>query len=157
MDRNDQNQQSSSDATNSSSDVTLFSDVTDVLDVEPYKKSLKAARIWLYVIAAFQGAMGVFEYFSTPELQIAVIALLIDVLIGAVFLALALWSRKNAVVAFTAALIFYVVVAGTFMFIDASNVYKGLLVKILVVMALIKATKDAKRYAAVKASLGTTA
>jgi peptidoglycan/LPS O-acetylase OafA/YrhL len=138
------------------SGTTLFNNVSDLLDTTPYQKSLKTARIWLYVIAGFQTAMGFFEYFTTPDPKVAAIALAIDALIGALFLILALWSRRKPVVAFTAALVFYLLVIAGFMFLDPANLFKGLLVIILVVLALVKANKDAGKFEAVQESISVS-
>ena len=44
--------------TEQSETESIFS---DVYDTSVYKKTLKNARIWLFVIAGFQFAMGIFE------------------------------------------------------------------------------------------------
>ena len=38
---------------------------SDFVDTRQYEKSLKNARIWLYVIAVIQAGIGVFEYTTT--------------------------------------------------------------------------------------------
>jgi hypothetical protein len=38
--------------------------------------------------------------------------------------------------------------------IDASNIYKGVIIKILIFVALIKAVRDARKYEEVKATMG---
>ena len=86
----------------------------DVVDTEPYEKSMKNARIWLYIIAALQAVMGIFEYNSTDDPTIGLIACGIDFAVAFLFLGLALYSKKNPVVAFTTALISYIVIAGAY-------------------------------------------
>lgn len=122
----------------------------DAIDTSSYEKTLRNGRIWLYVIAGMQGLMGIYEYATTQEQTIALLALGIDFFIGAVFLTLALWSRKKPIPAFTLALILYIVFVVGFMLLDTSNMYKGILIKILVVIALIKANKDAREFVAAK-------
>jgi hypothetical protein len=41
-----------------------------------------------------------------------------------------------------------------FMLIDSSNIYKGFLIKIFVVIALVKANRDARKYENIRASIG---
>jgi hypothetical protein len=129
----------------------LFS---EIVDYTPLEKSMKNARIWLYVIAGFQLIMGIAEYLNTEDKFIAWIAFGIDTGIGAVFLLLALWSRKKPTIAFTIALVLYVIVNLGFMFMDTNNIYKGILIKVLIVIALVKANKNARKYEAIKHSLG---
>src|SRR5690242_16705263 len=85
-------------------DESIF---TDVYDLAPYEKTMKNARIWLYVIAGIQFIMGIYEYNTTADPTVAAVAFGIDAFIALTFLGLALWSRKKPVIAFTIALVFY--------------------------------------------------
>jgi predicted branched-subunit amino acid permease len=126
----------------------------DIADTEPYEKSMNNARIWLYVIAGLQAVMGVIEYSASDDATVGVIACGIDVSIGLLFLGLALYSKKNPVTAFTAALILYLVIVAVAIIIEPSSAIKGIWLKVLAVIALVKANKDARKYAAIKQSLG---
>ena len=132
-------------------ETTLFSDLADTTY---YQKSLKTARIWLYVIAAIQAGIGIYEYNSTPDPDVALIAAIIDGGIGVMFLLLALWSYKKPNLAFTTALVAYVVIHVGMMFVDPTNIFKGLILKIFIVVALVKAIKDAREVERLKESLG---
>src|SRR3982751_2716476 len=79
----------------------------DVFQLEPYEKSMKNARVWLYVIAAIQFVVGIYEYSTVPDKTVGAVAFGIDAGVAIVFLVLALWSKKNPTVAFTLALVFY--------------------------------------------------
>jgi hypothetical protein len=126
----------------------------ELVDTTPYEKSLKTARIWLYVIAALQVGVGIYEYTSTPDPTIALIAGLIDGGIGVLLLLLALWSYKKPVMAFMTALITYIVIHIGMMFIDPTNIFKGIIMKILIVAALVKALKDAREVEKLRESVG---
>lgn len=130
---------------------TIFHDFTDT---KPYEKSLKTARIWLYVIATLQAGIGIYEYTSTEDPTVALVAGIIDAGIGVIFLLLALWSYKKPAAASITALITYIVIYIGMMFIDPSNIVKGVLIKILVVLALVKAYKDAREVERLKESVG---
>ena len=132
---------------------TTDSIFNNLVDLAPYEKSLKNARIWLYVIAGLQFAVGIFEYFTIDDNIVAAIAFGIDAFVALGFLALALWSKKKPLVAFSIALGFYGVVLIAFTILDPSNFFKGIIIKILVIVALVKAIKDAKQYEEVKASI----
>ena len=82
------------------------------------------------------------------------IAFSIDAFITFIFLGLALWSKKKPVVSFTIALALYILINVGFMLIDSSNIYKGFLIKIFVVIALVKANRDARKYENIRASIG---
>ena len=137
--------------TEQSETESIFS---DVYDTSVYEKTLKNARIWLFVIAGFQFAMGIFEKITIEDPQVGWIAFSIDAFIAFIFLGLALWSKKKPVVAFTIALVLYILINVGFMLIDSSNIYKGFLIKIFVVIALVKANRDARKYENIRASIG---
>lgn len=133
------------------SQTSIFS---EAIDYTPYEKSMKGARIWLYVIAGLQLIMGIYEYSVTPDPFIAWLAFGIDTGIGVVFLLLALWSRKKPKLAFTTALVIYLLINAGFMMMDPENIFKGILLKIIAVVALVKAVKNARQYEAIKSSIG---
>jgi len=128
---------------------------SDVYDLSPYEKTMKNARIWLYVIAGAQFIMGIIEYNSAGDATVAQIAFGIDAFLALVFLGLSLWSKKKPVIAFTIALIFYIVTVLGLAILsgDFTAIFKGIIFKILVVVALIKANRDAREYEAIKQSL----
>ena len=125
----------------------------NLVDLAPYEKNLKNARIWLFVIAAIQFAVGIFEYFSVDDNIVAAIAFSIDAFVALGFLTLAFWSKKRPLMAFSISLAFYALVIIGYIVIDPSNLFKGIIIKVLVVVALIKAITDAKQYEEVKASI----
>ena len=130
---------------------TIFSDLADT---KPYEKSLKSARIWLYIIAALQVGLGIYEY-NTADPNIALFALLIDAGIGTIFLSLALWSYKKPAVSFLTALIVYVLIYIGMGILEPENLYKGVLLKVFIVIALVKAYKDAREVEKWKESIGS--
>jgi hypothetical protein len=98
--------------------------------------------------------MGIYEY-SQYGGTIGAIAFGIDALVAVSFLACALWSRKQPVPAFITALVLYIVFIVAFAILgDFSNVARGIILKVLIIGALIKAVKDAKAYTRVKESFG---
>ncbi|RYZ54137.1 MAG: hypothetical protein EOO14_14620 [Chitinophagaceae bacterium] len=139
------------EATPSPSHEPLFSDLADT---KPYEKSLRTARIWLYVLTALQIGLGIYEY-STLDPSLALFALLIDAGIGILFFGLALWSYKKPAASFLTALIVYVVIYIGAGILEPANLYKGVLLKIFIVFALVKAYKDAREVEKWKESIGT--
>ena len=126
----------------------------EIIDYSPLEKSMKQARIWLYVIAAIQLIMGLVEYNTAETKLIGWLAFGIDSGIGAIFLVLALWSKKKPALAFSIALGLYVLIHLVFMIMDPVNIYKGILLKVIVVVVLVKAVKNARQYEAIKNSVG---
>jgi len=125
----------------------------NLVDLAPYEKTLKNARIWLFVIAGIQFCIGIFEYFTVDDNMVAAIAFGIDAFVALGFLTLAFWSKKKPLMAFSIALAFYAIVIIGYIIIDPSNFFKGIIIKVLVVVALVKAINGAKQYEEVKASI----
>jgi hypothetical protein len=127
---------------------------SEMVDYTPLEKSMKNARIWLYVIAGLQLIMGIYEYSTEFDPVVKWLAFGIDAGVGGIFFLLALWSRKKPKLAFTIALILYLVLNIGFMIMDPENILKGVLIKAIVVVALVKANKNARKYEEIKSSLG---
>ncbi len=133
---------------------TIFNEVADM---SGYDKNLKTARIYLYIVAAIQMIFGIYEYFTLREYddQIALLTGGIDFGIGIVFIVLAVWSYKKPAAAFLTALILFVTIHVLSMISDPTMIYKGIILKVLVTIALIKGFKDARDYEQMKRSLGS--
>lgn len=127
---------------------------SDVVDTAPYDKSLRNARIWLYVIAGIQAAIGVYEYVTTEDKNIALIAGGIDFGIAMLFVLFAVWSYKQPAIAFLSALIAFVLIHVGLAILDPANIARGIILKILVVIALVKAYNDARQVQKLRESVG---
>ena len=132
---------------------------TDMTDMSGYDKHLKQARIILYILCALQIGIGVYEYFQYADLDatVAWTAFGIDAGIGLTFLACAFWSFKKPVQAFIAALIIYIVVMVAIAVTtgDYLSIIRGFILKIIVIIALVKAIKDARETEELKRSFNT--
>lgn len=127
----------------------------DVADMSGYDKSLRRARGWLYVLAAMQACIGVYELCTTEDATVGKIAFGIDLFVAVVFLGLTIWSYKKPAPAFLTSLIFYIVFIVLLCIVDPANIFRGILVKILFVIALVRAYKDAKEIEEMKQTFGT--
>jgi len=149
MDNTHPDLKSSENSETSNQQATIFN---NLIDADEYEKKFKSARTWIYVIAGFQFAMGIFEFIKEEE-TVAWIALGIDWTVALIFLLLGLWSRKKPAAAFLSALIFYLAMVTAFAAIDISNVLKGIIFKILIVIALVKAYNTAREYENMKKAI----
>ena len=133
---------------------TIFNDVADI---SGYDKNLKTARIYLYIVAALHVGIGVYEYVTIEDNTLKLWAMAVDAGIGAIFFGLALWSYKQASLAFGIALVLYILLQIVIIYFDTSMIYKGIILKVLVIVALVKGFKDAREYEQIKRSLGINA
>ncbi len=133
---------------------TIFSDIST--DMSGYQKNIKGARVWLYIIGVMQIGIGFYEYAQTTGYaeNFRWIAFGVDAFIGLVFLGLAILSYKKPAISFIVALIFYIIVNVLVIYTAGiSSVSFFWVIKILIVIALIRAIKDAREYAALKKGL----
>lgn len=123
------------------SQESIFS---DLLDTTPYQKALKTARVYLYIIAAIQAGMGVYQYTQATDSEQGLWTGGITASLGVLFLLFAIWSYRKPAAAFMTALVVFVVAHVATMIADPSYIYKGIILKVLVVVALVKGYKDAR-------------
>ena len=127
---------------------------SELADIRPYERTMKNARGWMYAIVVVQFLIGFYEYFTVDDNYIAALAFGIDALIGMIFLLLIFWSKKKPFAAFTTALVLYILIEIGLIMMDPSNLTKGIIMEILVIIALGKAVRDAKEYERVKQAVG---
>ena len=133
---------------------TIFNEVADM---SGYDKNLKTARVYLYIVAALQIGVGIYQYITLKDYseQVALLAGGIAGGLGIVFIILAIWSYKMPSAAFLTALIVFVGAHIYTAIEDPSQIPRGIILKVLVIVALIKGFKDAREYEQMKRSLGT--
>ncbi len=121
--------------------------------LDGYDKNIRRARIWLFVVVGLQFLAAIIMYAVSPEGDVLIGGMevsakafeaSIQAFVGFIFLGFALWSKQKPVQAFTAALITYIALYFLFGILDPSNFFRGIIIKIFLVIALIKGLKDAK-------------
>ena len=138
----------------SSSSVSQESVFSDVVDIRPYEKALKNARIWLYVIAGLQVIFGIVQYAITDDKELGLIVAVIEAGIGVLFFLFALWSYKKPATAFMTALITFVVIHVGAAIVEPTQIYKGIILKILVIVALVKGFNNAREVEKLREATG---
>jgi hypothetical protein len=100
------------------------------------------ARIVLYVIAAFTLIAGLVNYFNEES----VLLLIINLIITGIFVGLAIWSNHKAFAAiFTGAMIYLSLILLN-AFIDPATIFKGIIFKVIFIVAFIKAAYGAYKF-----------
>lgn len=135
-----------STTTQANSDSTIFN---DLITTDEHEKKFKTARIWLYVLAGFQFVIGIVEYVR-EEGMVAWFAAGVDWFIALCFFLLAIWSKKKPATAFLTSLIFYCCIIAALAVLDPASILKGIIFKILIIIALYKAYTMAKEYEELK-------
>jgi len=130
----------------------------EIANLGGYDKNLKRARNWLYIIAAFQLVMGIYEYVKYEDLDTMTRFFVfgIDAGVGVIFLVLAIWSIRKPVQAFLTAMIVYIVINILFVVLNPANLSIGIILKGLIIYMLWQAYRDAKENEHLKNTFGNS-
>ncbi len=129
--------------------------LADQLNLEESNKKIRNARGWLFVVSAMQFIVGIIEYATIDDKSFALIAFAIDASVAAVFLVLALTTKRKPYLSLVIALIAYIVFVIILCTLDPANIAKGILVKVFFVIALVKGIKAAKEAEALRKIAGS--
>jgi hypothetical protein len=122
-----------------------------------YDKHIRQARNAIFGAAALLLLNLIIMMATIPEgyaylwLDISVWGLFI---VG--FVLLGLWTRKKPYTAIVSALILYCIFIILNAFIDVTTIFKGLLVKIIIIVLLVKGINDAREAQRMKEDIGNS-
>jgi len=120
------------------------SSVFDELDIksQDHQKHIRQARTTIFAVAGIQLFFGIVSGLqfggNTGWMVFAVTAF-----IAAIFLGLGFWTRKKPFTAILIALILYSVLLVTDLLMQPATIIKGILIKILVIIFLVRGLKKA--------------
>lgn len=116
-------------------DLTRLREADDALEEILLKESRKGA--WaLGIVAAIQAIIPVLQGFNDPVFWV----------IAGVFAVLAVWSLRAPLVASAVGLSVFVLLHLAEAFIDPSTIYRGILMKVIVISVLIGAIKGGLKH-----------
>lgn len=111
------------------------------MELEKGEKAVKTARIMLYVLSGLNFIIGLvfFAYFQTE------LIILLAGLFGAlIYFGLAVWCRTNPFPAILSGFFVYLIFIALNAIGDPGTIYKGILIKILIILGFIYGLKGAK-------------
>jgi prepilin signal peptidase PulO-like enzyme (type II secretory pathway) len=124
----------------------------DEFSMKGYDKHIKNARIMLFVMAGLQ-LIGVYTALALPD-PARWITIVIYLFFGGVFAGLAFWTHQKPYTALLTALIIYVslqVFGGIY---DPSSIYRGIVLKIGIIVMLIIGMRNGKDAQDMKEAFG---
>ena len=111
--------------------------------MEGYDKNIRQARNTLFFLAGLQFLLGIYFLF-TSSANAGWTSFAITTLVAIIFLGLGFWTRHKPYNAIIFALIIYILLWAGDCMVDSIYIYKGILVKIIVIVYLAKGLKDAR-------------
>jgi hypothetical protein len=125
-------------------ETSIFSEHDFSIDI--YDKHIRQARNALFVAAGILLINIIILAFTVPEGYGEIwIDFVFWGLFIAGFIALGFWTKKKPYYAIIGGLILYALFIGINAYLDISTIYKGLILKIIIIAVLIKGLTDAKQ------------
>lgn len=132
---------------------TIFS--PDEFSTQGYDKHIRQARNAIFAVAVLLVINLLILGFTIPD---EYEYLWIDILVWGVFIAgfvfLGFWTKKKPYYAIIAAICLYIFFIALNAYFDISTVYKGLIVKVIVLVLLFKGINNAKEAQALQQTFG---
>jgi hypothetical protein len=120
-----------------------------------YDKPVRQARNTLFVVAGIQFVFGLISIYSMED-DVAVkwVTFGVVVFISALFVGLALWTKKKPYTAILTGLIIYCLLLLIDLFYQPSSIIKGLIMKIIIIVYLVKGLSNAKETQQIQKAFG---
>lgn len=130
---------------------SIFSE--EEFSLEGYDKNIRQARNILFFLAALQMLLAMYLLY-TSQGNAGWISFAITTIVAVTFLLLGFWTKTKPYTAIISGLIIYILLWIGDAIFDPTYIYRGILVKIFIILYLIKGLKDAKEAQAMKTMLG---
>ncbi len=122
---------------------TIFSG--DEFTVQQYDKHIRQARNAIFAVAIILALSVILMVAASPgNYEYLWFDILLWSAFIAVFIGLGLWTKKKPYYAIVSALVLYGFFIAFNAYLDSSTIMKGILVKIIIIVFLIKGLRDAK-------------
>jgi hypothetical protein len=113
------------------------------LELQGLDKKIRSAGTTLYVLAGFFLLFGLGYFFINSNNESSSGILITNAIVAIIFLLLGYWSKKKPVAAIISGMVLFVLVQLLSIFEDPSNIYKGIIMKIIIIGYLIKGMQSA--------------
>jgi hypothetical protein len=113
------------------------------LELQGLERKIKSAGTTLYVLAGFFLLFGLGYFFINAGTNTSSGVLITNAIVAIIFLLLGYWSKKKPVAAIISGMVLFILVQLLSIFEDPSNIYKGIIIKIIIIGYLIKGMKSA--------------
>lgn len=111
--------------------------------VHELRRKIKNAQTTLFVLAGLFFVVGIIYYFISGQNDLAFAVMITNLILAAVFLALGGWAKNKPVVAIISGLVLYILVQLISIVEDPTNIVKGIIIKIVVIVYLVRGLQSA--------------
>ena len=125
----------------------------ELLNSGEYEKHVRYARNAIFAVAAIFLVFGLIESFVGPD-EALTISVIIVLFIAGIFAGLGFWAMKNPYPAILIALIFYALIILQNAALDIRTLWKGVIIKVGIIIYLVRGLKNAQEAQRLKEVLG---
>ncbi|MDH7448370.1 zinc-ribbon domain-containing protein [Aquimarina sp. 2201CG14-23] len=104
-------------------------------------KRISSARNTLYWIAGINLVLGFIHFFASQDIA----SLIVQIIVGAIYLVLAYWSQKKPFAAILSGLLFYLTMIAILAIAEPATIFSGILFKIIIIAFLAKGVYSASQ------------
>jgi hypothetical protein len=119
-------------------------------EIKELTRKTKNAQITLFVLAGLFFVIGVIYYFLNKDSELAFAAAITNLILAAIFLALGGWAKNKPVVSIISGLVLYILVQLISIVDDPTNIGKGIILKIIVIVYLVRGLQSAMEVEKIK-------
>ncbi|WP_299223061.1 zinc-ribbon domain-containing protein [uncultured Aquimarina sp.] len=104
-------------------------------------KKINSARNTLYWIAGINLVFGFIYFFTSQD----VASLIVQIIVGAIYLVLAYWSQKKPFAAILSGLLFYLTMIAILAIAEPATIFSGIIFKVIIIAFLVKGVYSASQ------------
>jgi cytochrome bd-type quinol oxidase subunit 2 len=119
-----------------------------------YDKQIRQARNTIFVVAAIQFVVALVSMYMMEEIADKWLNFGLSAFIAAIFVALALWTKKKPYTAILLALIIYCLLILIYAISEPSSIAKGIILKVIIIVYLGRGLNNAKEAQQMQKALG---
>jgi hypothetical protein len=119
-----------------------------------YDKPVRQARNALFFIAGVQFIFGLVSMYLMEDVILKWTNFGIMIFISALFIVLALWTKKKPYTAIMTGLVIYCLLLLIDVFYQPSSIIKGVIMKVIVIIYLVKGLNNAKETQQIQKAFG---
>ena len=112
-------------------------------ELHEMNRKIKSGTTTMYVLAVLSLIIGAVYYGVTSEVKNSMAVLITYLVLAALYVGLAVWSKKQPLPAMISGLALYIIVQLLGMIDDPTSIVKGIIFKIVITVYLVKAVRSA--------------
>ncbi|RYE36886.1 MAG: hypothetical protein EOP42_01750 [Sphingobacteriaceae bacterium] len=113
-----------------------------VIDLDEHNKKIKKVRTTLIAIGVFTAIFGLITYASSTNQQGKSALLVTNLILGVIYYCLGIWSKQKPMAAIVSGFCLFILVNLLNLIVDPITIVKGILFKIIIIVAFINGIKS---------------